>query len=190
MPAVDIDRLHFAAGTPYDTEMALDSEAPQRVLSPEVATTLKRALKGVVAHGTGARAQGAYSLPDGSPLTIGGKTGTGDNQFDNFGPKGQVTASRTVDRTATFVFFLGDRFFGTITAYVSGPGAAQYHFTSALAVTLLKALAPEFRPLIESSPEARLAVAAEPSGSAQPGDLSSTMLKPGANNSALGLGNV
>jgi hypothetical protein len=133
IPAVDINRLHFAAGTPYDTEMVLDSEVPQRVLSPEVAATLQQALKGVVAHGTGARAQGAYTSPDGSPLTIGGKTGTGDNQFDNFGPEGQVIASRTVDRTATFVFFLGDRFFGTITAYVSGPEAAQYHFTSELA---------------------------------------------------------
>ena len=190
MPTVDINRMHFAAGTPYDTEMVLDSEMPQRVLAPEVAATVQRALKGVVAHGTGSRAQGAYTLPDGSSLTIGGKTGTGDNQFDNFGPEGQVTASRTVDRTATFVFFLGDRFFGTITAYVSGLEAAQYHFTSALAVTLLKALAPDLRPLIDSSPEAGLAVAAEPSGLEQARDLSSAMLKPGATNFALELGDI
>ena len=55
-----------------------------------------------------------------------------------------------VDRTATFVFFLGDRFFGTITAYVPGQVAGSYHFTSALAVQLLKAIQPQLEPLLAS----------------------------------------
>ena len=57
-----------------------------------------------------------------------------------------------VDRTATFVFFLGDRFFGTITAYVPGAIAANYHFTSAIAVQLLKAIQPQLEPLLRSPP--------------------------------------
>jgi hypothetical protein len=42
---------------------------------------------------------------------------------------------------------IGDRGFGTITAYVPGSVAASYHFTSALAVQLLKAIQPQLEPL-------------------------------------------
>jgi hypothetical protein len=47
------------------------------------------------------------------------------------------------------VFFLGDRFFGTITAYVAGREADNYHFTSFLPVRVLKVMAPKLMPLIE-----------------------------------------
>jgi membrane peptidoglycan carboxypeptidase len=46
LPSDDLDRLHFAAGTPYETDMVLRPE-PQRVLAPEVARTLRQALLGV-----------------------------------------------------------------------------------------------------------------------------------------------
>ena len=59
------------------------------------------------------------------------------------------------------MFFLGDRFFGTITAYVPGTIAGTYHFTSALAVQLLKALEPQLDPLLE-----------EPAGEAAPMPIS------------------
>ena len=65
---------------------------------------------------------------------------------------GGLISSRVVDRTATFVFFLGDRFFGTVTAYVPGPDAESFRFTSAIAVQLLKALKPELEPLINKKP--------------------------------------
>jgi len=68
-----------------------------------------------------------------------------------------LISQRVVDRTATFVFFLGDRFFGTITAYVPGTIAGTYHFTSALAVQLLRALEPQLEPLL-----------GEPAGEAAP----------------------
>ncbi|HEY6579007.1 MAG TPA: hypothetical protein VIY09_06770, partial [Rhizomicrobium sp.] len=84
-----------------------------------------------------------------------GKTGTGDNRFDTFGPGRSLIESRVIDRTATFVFYLGDRFFGTITAYVPGQQAARFHFTSALAVQLLKALSPEIQPLFEQQADAK-----------------------------------
>ncbi len=86
---------------------------------------------------------------------LGGKTGTGDNRFDRFGAGGGMISSRAVDRTATFVFFLGDRFFGTVTAYVPGPDAARFSFSSALAVQLLKVLEPELQPLLAAPPAAQ-----------------------------------
>jgi membrane peptidoglycan carboxypeptidase len=145
----NLERVHFAAGTPYDTDMAFQPAPPERVMSEEVAATLLRALAGVVDEGTAIRVRGAFVGPDGKPQPIGGKTGTGDNRFESFGPGHRLIESRPVDRTATFVFFLGDRLYGTVTAYVAGPEAGDYHFTSALAVSLLKALEPELRPLLQ-----------------------------------------
>lgn len=158
LPTVRIDHLRFAESTPYETDMAVKPQAPERVLAPEVADTVRRAVMSVVAQGTGERVRGAFTGPDGSLLPIGGKTGTGDNRFERFGPGRRLIESRVVDRTATFVFFIGDRFFGTVTAYVPGPEAAQYHFTSALTVQLLKALAPALEPLFNTPiPEAQRA---------------------------------
>jgi len=148
LPTSDVERIDFAAGTPYETDMAWRPQAPRRVMSEEVAATLRRALADVVRNGTASRVRGAFSRADGAALSIGGKTGTGDNRFESFGADHRLIESRPVDRTATFVFYLGDQLYGIVTAYVSGPQAGKYHFTSALAVTLLKALAPELRPLI------------------------------------------
>jgi hypothetical protein len=53
-----------------------------------------------------------------------------------------------VNRTATFVFTIGDRYFGTITAYVPGEKAEAYEFTSSLPVQIFKTLAPKIAPVI------------------------------------------
>ena len=151
LPTVDLQRLEFATGTPYETEMTVKSE-PQQVLAPEVARAVRRALTEVVSQGTANRLRDVYHASDGSLLEVGGKTGTGDNRFDQFAAGGRLISERVVDRTATFVFFLGDRFFGTITAYVPGAVAANYHFTSAIAVQLLKAIQPQLEPLLQSPP--------------------------------------
>src|SRR5215469_10407059 len=147
MPKADLERLHFAAGTPYETDLTLNPQ-PQRVVAPEVAQTVRQALMGVVVRGTATRLRDAYRSRAGALLPVGGKTGTGDNRLDRFGRGGRLISQRVVDRTATFVFFLGDRFFGTVTAYVPGAIAGSYHFTSALAVQLLKALEPQLEPLL------------------------------------------
>jgi membrane peptidoglycan carboxypeptidase len=152
LPTVKIEQLNFAAGTPYETELAIMPEAPKRVFAPEVAATVRRALTNVVEEGTGVRFRGAYHGADGGPLIVGGKTGTGDNRFESFRPGRQPATSRVVDRTATFVFFLGDRFYGTITAYVPGAIAARYKFTSSLAVQLLKSMTPQLQPLLDKAP--------------------------------------
>ncbi len=149
LPTVDLERLQFAAGTPYETDMVAPLQ-PQRVLAPEVAQTVQRALSRVVAEGTAKAVSGVYRTPDAGLLPVGGKTGTGDNRYDRFGRGGRLISQKVVDRTATFVFFLGNRFFGTVTAYVPGAVAAEYHFTSALAVHLLRALQPQLEPLLNS----------------------------------------
>jgi membrane peptidoglycan carboxypeptidase len=142
MPTVRIHALHFAAGTPYETRMVPVEKASQPVLAPEIAATVRRALTDVVAHGTARRLGPALALPDGTMLGWGGKTGTGDNRFETYGPGGRLLDSRVVSRAATFVFALGERYFGTVTAYVHGAEAKRYGFTSSLPVQVLKALAP------------------------------------------------
>ena len=89
-----------------------------QVLSPVIATLVRKEMIGVVENGTGARAHGGFKLPGGVVLPVGGKTGTGDNRLQEFGPRGSVIGSKVVNRTAAFVFFIGDRFFGTILAFV------------------------------------------------------------------------
>ena len=149
LPTSRIEDLHFAAATPYETVMRRSAQQPERVMKAEVAAALKVALTDVVDNGTARRVRGAFTLKDKTPLTVGGKTGTGDNRVDVFGAGGQLVRSRSVSRTATFVFFIGERYFGVITAYVPGQGAQNYNFTSALPVQILKNLAPELNPYID-----------------------------------------
>ncbi len=62
--------------------------------------------------------------------------------MQEFGARGRLIGSRVMSRTAAFVFFIGDRYFGTVLAFVPGQKAAGYDFTSALAVQVLKDLEP------------------------------------------------
>jgi hypothetical protein len=75
-------------------------------------------------------------------VVVGGKTGSGDNRFQSYGDNGRLLSSRVTSRTGTFAFFIGDRYFGVLTAYVQGENANQYRFTSALPVAAVKLLAP------------------------------------------------
>jgi len=93
--------------------------------------------------GTAGRLQGALKDVNGRVIEIGGKTGTGDHRYQRIGRGGRVISERKIDRSATFVFMIGDRYFGTIMAYVREPYAARYRFTSALPTELLKSLGPQ-----------------------------------------------
>lgn len=148
LPTVRIDTLHFAAGTPFETKLTRRPTAGERVISPEIVQVLRPVLAQVVQSGTARRAYGAFALPDGRLLRIGGKTGTGDLVFNTYARGGALIASRPVSRSGTFVFYLGDHYFGTLTVYVMGTQAGRYHFTSALPVALLKTLAPVLMPLL------------------------------------------
>ncbi|HSL49914.1 MAG TPA: hypothetical protein VK878_12675, partial [Candidatus Deferrimicrobiaceae bacterium] len=55
-------------------------------------------------------------------------------------------------RAATFVFMLDDRYFGTVTAYVPGPEAGRFHFTSALPVRVTGLLLPTLERLSSPAP--------------------------------------
>ncbi len=162
-PVRQISALDFAADTPYATRFTALPTPGRRVYPKAIADALRPVLLSVVDGGTGVRLRGAYRLSDGSAMAVGGKTGTGDQRYDVYSPRGRLIESRRVKRSATFVFFLGHRFFGTITAYAREPYAAGYHFTSAMTVQLLRDLAPDLLTLL--APDARLA-AGPPSGSA------------------------
>ena len=150
-PNTRIQSLHFAAATPYETLLQYQPDQAQRVLAPEVAQAVRGAMRLVVEGGTAQRVKKAFVRPDGSVIALGGKTGTGDQRFDTYGAGGRLIKSRVVNRSATFVFNIDERFFGTIIAYVPGAEAAAYDFTSALPVQLLKVLAPQLMPLINSA---------------------------------------
>jgi membrane peptidoglycan carboxypeptidase len=146
MPMVSITGLHFAPNTPYETRLSRKSAEGERLMPAEVAQTVSRALAQVVKSGTAVRLAGALKDPAGQPLTIGGKTGTGDHRFERYGKGGQLLESRVVNRTATFVFYLGERYFGTLTALVPGEQAGQFGFTSSLSAQILKTLLPQLQP--------------------------------------------
>jgi membrane peptidoglycan carboxypeptidase len=141
-PMICFSELRYAQNTPYHTILKPGSTDGTRVLPAPVAHALRQVLAGVVTEGTALRLSGAFLGPEGRPISVGGKTGSGDNRYKTFGRGGNLVASRAVNRTATFVFFIGDRYFGAITASVLGSQAEDYQFTSALPVMLLKLLAP------------------------------------------------
>ncbi len=144
-PMTSLTGMHFAANTPYDTRLSLKPAKGERLMPAEVAQTVRRALKRVVEGGTAGRLAGVLKDASGQPITIGGKTGTGDHRYERYGKGGQLLESRVVNRTATFVFYLGDQYFGTLTALVPGEQAGQFGFTSALTAQMLKSLLPQLQ---------------------------------------------
>lgn len=140
---VVVRRLGFGAGTPYHTVLEALSSHGERVMAAPVARALRSVVIDTVERGTASRVRGAFVGRDGSSVIVGGKTGSGDNRFETFGRDGQLIASRAVSRTSAFVFYIGDRYFGVITASVAGRPAGDYHFTSALPLSVLRLLAPD-----------------------------------------------
>ncbi|WP_223451236.1 MULTISPECIES: transglycosylase domain-containing protein [unclassified Pseudomonas] len=149
MPTLRIDSLHFAANTPYETKLINDPDVGKRVMPSEVATAMREALSHVVDAGTAKRVSGSFITPDGKPLAMGGKTGTGDNRIEAIGSGGRILSSKSINRTATFVFYIGDSHFGTLTAFVPGRTAEAFKFTSALPVQVLKGMAPILTPYLQ-----------------------------------------
>ncbi len=147
-----IQSLDFGTGTPYETRFVRSLPPGEQVMPPAVARALRACLIDVVENGTARRAYGAIHGPDGEIVPIGGKTGSGDNRVKSFAPGGRLIGSRVVSRTASFAFFMGDRFFGVVTAYVAGEEAAEYSFTSSLPTQIVKMLGPTLSPLATAPP--------------------------------------
>lgn len=151
LPTQRIDALHFARDTPYETRLEPRNANAERVLPTEVAATVRRALVEVVNDGTARRLKDALVDENGRAIEIGGKTGTGDHRYGHTGRGGRMLSERKISRSATFVFTIGDHYFGTILAYVREPYAARYRFTSALPTQLLKSLGPQLLPVLRRS---------------------------------------
>ena len=151
MPTYRVEQLNFGEGTPYETQFVRQVSPGEQVLKREIAQVVKAALYDVVRNGTARRVHRAFVTPEGMEMPVAGKTGTGDHRYEIYGPMGKLLASRVVNRTATFAFIIGDRLFGVITAFVPGPEAADYAFTSSLPLAVLKLLAPAIMPLLSPS---------------------------------------
>ena len=149
LPTRRLDELHFAPDTPYETLLAPVATGGRRVMRPEVAAALRSVLVEVVENGTARRLRGAFARADGTRVEVGGKTGTGDNRRKTFGADARLLESRVRSRTASFAFLLGDRHFGVITAFVDGPDAERYEFTSSLPLQVLKHLEPALVALVD-----------------------------------------
>jgi membrane peptidoglycan carboxypeptidase len=148
LPSENLASLEFAKDTPYETRFDHASAPARPVLAPEIAEVVRGLLRDVVQGGTARRFSDGMTTADGRTLEVYGKTGTGDQRFNVFARGGRLIESRKVNRTATFVFGIGDRYFGTLTAHVREPYAARYDFTSALALQMLRSIGPELRPLL------------------------------------------
>jgi membrane peptidoglycan carboxypeptidase len=141
-PKVTIEQLDFGKNTPYERSYVHNKSEGIRVLSDEVSSVLKSALFNIVADGTAIRLKDGIKIGD-QVLQVGGKTGTGDHRYKVYSKGGGLSESRVVNRTATFMFILGDKYFGVITAFVPGSEASKFKFTSALPVQLLKLIGPD-----------------------------------------------
>jgi membrane peptidoglycan carboxypeptidase len=150
-PAYLIQKIEFAGDTPYETHFVRKPAKAKRVLHADIARIVKKALFNVVEKGTAKRVFQAFRNNEGTMLPVGGKTGTGDNRHKNLDPNGMAISSKVINRTATFAFIIGDRFFGNLTAYVPGPQAGEYSFTSSLPVALLKHLAAHLNGILDTS---------------------------------------
>jgi membrane peptidoglycan carboxypeptidase len=139
LPSVKIEELKFAENTPYETHLVLNPGDRAKVLNSEIASIVKNALLDIVANGTAIRLKNGIKLGD-KVYPVGGKTGTGDHRLDSYTQGGRLKESKVINRTATFVFFIGDKYFGTITAIVRGEKAEKFKFTSSLPVQILKSI--------------------------------------------------
>lgn len=142
LPTLRIEQLHFAKDTPYEVRLQQQTQPGELVMRKEVAHALKRALANVVQQGTARRLKSGFKDTQGNELAIGGKTGTGDNRLVTQMDNGRKVTSQAMSRTATFVFYLGDDYFGTLTAFVPGSKADDFSFTSALPLQVLKGMLP------------------------------------------------
>ena len=152
LPTVIVEGLDFAVGTPYETGLGHAEMPATQVLPPELAAVVRGLLTQVVEHGTARAIRSTLAAPGSSPHVAGGKTGTGDHRFFVYAKNGSVVESRVVSRAATFVFMLDNRYFGTVTAYVPGPEAARFHFTSSLPVRVTGLLIPALERLSVPTP--------------------------------------
>ncbi len=149
-----IDGLAIGVGTPFATRFGFHPEAGEQLLAPEVAELVREAMTDVVDNGTARALRPLFQKamkPGQKPIALAGKTGTGDHRHQVYAARGRLASSRAITRTATFVFTIGERFYGAVTIHVGEPYAARYSFTSGISVRLLGGLAPEIVAALQPS---------------------------------------
>src|SRR5262249_28225982 len=82
LPILRLEKLRFAADTPYETVFEPQRQSGERVMDSEVAHALREVLAGVVQNGTARRLANAFVGKDHKPIAAGGKTGSGDNRYE------------------------------------------------------------------------------------------------------------
>jgi len=150
LPEVKMKKVALAGGSPYEVTLVRRRVEGERVLSQEVVQQAKKVLFDIVSNGTAIRLHSGLPGRD-SPHRVGGKTGTGDNRAKVFGKGGVLKESHVMNRTATFMFLIGDYLFGTITVFVEGEAADAFEFTSSLPVQILKSMGPLLQPLADEA---------------------------------------
>ena len=105
---------------------------PERVMAPEAAEAIRQALMAVVKSGTANGLLGAYLNAQGTPMPVGGKTGTGDNRLDAFASDGGISLippGGSHSNVRLFSHF--DRFYGTMLLHhTSAPGPRLANMSS------------------------------------------------------------
>lgn len=157
LPTQRIEGMTFGRSTPFETRFELAGQGARRAMRVEVAHATQKAVRQVVEGGTARRLKGSLVKANGQEIPIAAKTGTGDNRLEVYNAQGGLLRSEAKSRTATLIFGIGTRFFGTITAYVDHKttNVDQFQFTSSLVVQGLKALMSEIAPevLNQEDPE-------------------------------------
>ena len=142
VPTVLIERIRFAADTPFET--IVERASCQR---------RKNVFSGIGRSGTwrsnrcggdrnGSRLARAIVEENGAEILIGGKDRNRRSSLYYFffaRCHQGIPCSKSLCHVC---FFIGDRFFGTMTAFVPGADAANYKFTSALSTQVMKHLSP------------------------------------------------
>ena len=138
-PVRRVDAVNIGVDTPYEVRLKQGPLEPTQAIRPEVARAARNAIKQVVRAGTAVRIKELTEQPLFAELA--GKTGTGDHKKKST-TRYRTVVGEAVSRTGVFAFTYDDRYFGIMTVYVDGKQAADYEFTSAMAASVFKQMAP------------------------------------------------
>jgi membrane peptidoglycan carboxypeptidase len=141
-PITSFSEIRLAEDTPYEQHFEQQKSSSEQVIAPEVAAIALKTIQGVVEHGTARGAYNSVKLSDGRVLTVGGKTGTGDNEKRVRNNETGKLETVKKDRTAIFIFSIGEHHFGAITASVLNEKADDHGFTSSMATAVFRRVAP------------------------------------------------
>ena len=152
-PTERLARFHFGAGTPFETVLEREP-ATQRARAPPPRSRrwCARSCSASCAPAPRRARARRSSSPTAASSTSAARPAPATTASS--APAFRRRAPACMSRTASFVFTVGDRFYGTVVVYVPGEAAADYSFTSSAAVQVWNHLLPSLQPLFERPPRA------------------------------------